>query len=84
MQLLFRKIPGTEEEFEVAQRYFKVRTQRTLLSSDWNEGPVVGRYSVLPHYVETYKDVINKGTELINTPQQHNWIADFEYYEQLL
>lgn len=80
MQLLFRKIPGTEEEYEVAKRYFDVITQRANIRT--NE-LVVGRYSMLPGYKEVATDIRILGGAAINSYPQHKWIADFEYYQDL-
>lgn len=45
---------------------------------------VVGRYSVLPYYLELQKDLAKVGARLINSYHQHQYIADIkEWYEDL-
>src|SRR5690606_4969212 len=45
-----------------------------------NESLVIGRYSVLPFYKELEKDLNNKNCKLINSYNEHNWIASFDWY----
>lgn len=43
---------------------------------------VVGRYSCLPFYRELEQDLLENGSKLINSHNQHLWIADLkEWYE---
>ena len=77
--ILFRKELATEEEFDICNKYFNVVEHR----SDIKDGLVFGRYSVLPYYKELEYDLINHNSLLINSYQQHNWIANFEWYEIL-
>lgn len=79
--ILFRHIDlGDEsnEEFEAAQTFFNVTTKRTEVPP---KGPIIGRYSVLPFYQETYEDL---GGRLVNTPDQHKWVADIRHYVKVL
>ena len=45
---------------------------------------VIGRYSVLPHYKELETDLSYVGSKLINSFRQHNYIANFEWYDDLV
>ena len=74
--ILFRKDINTEEEFEVAKKYFSVSASRVGLSNT----TVIGRYSVLPYYPELEHDLKLQNSILINSYKQHRYIADFQYY----
>lgn len=78
--ILFRKDFSTEEEFEIAKQYFDVVQYRSEVPRD---SLVVGRYSFLPFYNELEKDVRNLGSTLINSYEQHLWIANMDYYYDL-
>ena len=79
--ILFRsdRTPEQEEEYDAAASFFPVYTHRTSI---WDR-VVIGRYSVLPNYAELQGDLRVNNAELVHTPSQHRWIADFEYYEDL-
>jgi hypothetical protein len=83
--VLFRKSLAEEGEFEVCRKYFKVITQRTELHPI--NTPffhlVIPRYSALPYYDELERDIDNLGGVLINSLKQHNYIANFEWYDDL-
>lgn len=74
--ILFRKTPNTLSEYLVASKHFHVESQR----SNCYNTLVVGRYSVLPHYRETHEDLRINFCNLVNSPRQHHWVADFHYY----
>jgi hypothetical protein len=78
--VFFRDLLEFEQEMLAASKYFNVVSNRTLVK---NNDLVIGRYSVLPFYKETEKDIQILGGTLINSYQQHKFIADFEYYELL-
>lgn len=80
-KILFRHDYTTEEELSVAKSYFQkdVTDSRVGLENCL----VVGRYSVLPFYKELEEDLRKQGSALINTYEQHKYIADFEYYEDI-
>lgn len=80
MQILFRKSFDHEDELAIARLYCAVREHRS--DCDANE-VVVGRYSVLPYYEELEKDLKKIGSRLINSYNEHRWIADFRYYDYL-
>lgn len=78
--ILFRREIAFEGELLVAQKYFTVYEQRCAIPED---SLVFGRYSVLPYYKELEKDLLLRNCRLANTYEQHRWIADFEYYQDL-
>ena len=82
--ILFRNSLGFEDELQVAEKYFQVYQQRSCIPDSCL---VVPRYSVLPFYKELDQDVRNIGSRLINTPREHdyvaqlcNWYLDLEGY----
>lgn len=77
--ILFRASLAEEEEIIVARKYFEVIEQR----NDIHDSFVVGRYSTLPFYLELEKDLKINNSELLNSYQQYNWIANFDWYEPL-
>jgi hypothetical protein len=77
ISILFRKDFRCEDEFEVAKKYFTVHQYR----HQCNNEVVIGRYSVLPFYQELVEDLESSNSVLINSYDQHRWIADFQYYE---
>ncbi len=78
--ILFRDELATEGELEITKEYFDVVQYRSEIPHD---SLVIGRYSCLPYYNELEKDVTNIGSQLINTHRQHQWIANFEYYQAI-
>lgn len=78
--ILFRKDYSTEEELEIAKLYFDVVEYRSDVPSN---SLVIGRYSTLPYYRELEYDLKSNGSELVNTYEQYNWIANFDWYEAL-
>lgn len=79
MKILFRKALADEDEFDIASKYCNITTTRELCKDEL----VVGRYSVLPYYKEQEEGLKQNNCTLVNSFRQHNWIAKFEYYEQL-
>lgn len=78
--ILFRKSLADDGEYEVAQNYFNVYTQRCDIPKN---STVIGRYSTLPYYKELVYDLSTRTSYLLNAYSEHKWIADFEYYEIL-
>lgn len=74
--ILFRKGIAEEGEFEAAKRHFNVVERRTNCSNAY----VIPRYSALPYYLELEDDLANRGCQMINSYAQHKYIANFEYY----
>lgn len=68
-----------DNEKKIASQYFPLVNLRTLCKNQL----VIGRYSVLPFYQELENDLKSQNCRLINTFEQHNWVANFDYYEQL-
>lgn len=70
------------KEMVVASRYFECRQSRIIFGKQPNT-QVIGRYSVLPNYLQTQYDLNLISMRLINTYAQHQYVANFEYYEDL-
>lgn len=85
--ILFRDWRQKEYEDEriCASKYFSVVSLRSECKGHFqtNNSLVAGRYSVLPYYKEVSDDLLNNGCYLINSPEQYNFIASFEYYEKV-
>lgn len=78
--ILFRKSFETEDEFSVCKRHGNIFELRSKLPKN---SLVVGRYSVLPYYKELELDLESINSKLINSYDQHKYIANFEYYEDI-
>lgn len=76
--ILFRE-NGEHEEFRVCSSYMETVTIRSKCVNRL----VIGRYSVLPHYNELVADLEYNGSRLINSYDQHQWVANFDYYQDL-
>lgn len=87
--ILFRKNLQEEGEFDVCRKYFPTIEYRSELSKYIAENElyktvtVIPRYSALPYYKDLEKDIDNLGGKLINSYEQHRWIANFEWYNVL-
>jgi hypothetical protein len=77
--ILFRRAREIQEEIHPASTHFRTLFNRTRCK----DRLVIGRYSVLPHYQEVVEDLSFNNCRLINSYQQHRWIANFEYYQEL-
>jgi hypothetical protein len=77
--ILFRTYTDNIDEYNVARRHFNV----TKLRTNCKDSPIICRYSALPYYQEVESDLANMGCTLINSWEQHKWVADFEWYEVL-
>lgn len=76
--ILFRRGNWTEEaEFEAARQYFDVVEYRSQVPPN---SLVIPRYSALPFYGELVKDVEHVGSKLINSLEQHQYVADVTQY----
>ncbi len=62
-----------EEELEAAREHFEVTTTRARIPTG---RLVVPRYASLPFHRELEEDVAYLGSRLINSTEQHNWVAD--------
>lgn len=63
------------EELKAASNYFPCITSRMAIERDQF---VIGRYSVLPFYRELELDTLSVGARLINTYEQHLYVADLQ------
>ena len=77
--ILFRKDLHSEEEMKIASKYFEVLESRVLCGGS----TVIGRYSVLPFYPELETDLKLNGCNLVNTYDQHKYIANFDWYADM-
>lgn len=84
VQILFRSCVDTLDEFEVAREVFGDSCVTPYRTKCRPGALVVGRYSVLPYYLESYKDLEAAGVRLIHTPDQHDICADFRRWYPLL
>lgn len=76
----FSKQFGYDQEYEDCKKYLRTETLRSKVPPG---SMVIGRYSVLPYYRELQADLLENGSQLINSPNQHHWISDFHWYEDL-
>lgn len=81
IQVLFRESLAEEEEFNACSTLFETITQRSNVKAN---SLVIPRYSALPFYKEFEEDVRILGGRLINSYQQHRYVADIKnWYEDL-
>jgi hypothetical protein len=70
-----------EREEEAARKHFPVYNLRSQIPMGCT---VIGRYSVIPYYNELEQDLRENGSCLVNSYQEHVWIADLrEWYRDL-
>jgi hypothetical protein len=77
--VLFRRGLAKENEVDICQRHF----QTAYLRTQCQYSLVIGRYSCLPHYLELVQDLSSINSVLINSFRQHQWIANFYWYDVL-
>lgn len=78
----FRKFDIREtDEFDICSQYFHTVESRTEIP---HESLVIPRYSALPYYRELERDIENLDSKLINTYDQHCFIADIRRYSKFL
>lgn len=80
--ILFRELSSEyKEEKDSASEFFPVFSERCSIPKG---STIVGRYSVLPFYRELERDLSVLDCKLINSYQQHRYVADIKnYYEDL-
>jgi hypothetical protein len=80
--ILYRGTEFEKEEMEPAKQAGFICTNSRM---DIRAGDlVIGRYSVLPYYLEQARDIKSVGARLINSFAQHQYIADMKnWYEDL-
>jgi hypothetical protein len=78
--IYFRGALAEEREKEAASKHFRLIERRTLVQPG---DLVIPRYSALPYNKELQQDVEELGATLINTYQQHCYVADIRnwYYD---
>jgi hypothetical protein len=64
----------TQKEFDICKRFLQTHEYRTEIHNSL----VVGRYSVLPYYEELEKELRIYNSRLVNSFDQHLYIADLE------
>lgn len=79
MIILFRNDKNYQEEISAAEQHIKVAHLRTECKNDL----VIGRFSVLPYYMELQNDLHNLGCTLINSFEEHSYVANFDYYQDV-
>lgn len=67
------------QELDAAKKHFNVVHNRCACK----DSLVIGRYSVLPFYHELETDLACLNCQLVNSLNQHLWVANFDYYEVL-
>lgn len=80
--VLYRDFDTPPEELEAMRRHMLCFSSRMDLGPDLL---VVGRYSVLPFYREQERDILAyPGTRLINTHDQHDFVADLRRWYEVI
>ena len=74
--ILMRASLAEDNEKNVAKKYFHVVNNR----SECYINKVIPRYSLLPYPEEVHWDLDNQFCDTINSLFQHQWIADFSWY----
>jgi hypothetical protein len=83
-KLLFREDTTNTEEAQAAKSVFKYGlyiTKRSLVKEEIISTICIGRYSVLPFYKELEDDIAP--AKMINSYNQHKYIADADYIKDL-
>ncbi len=75
IELLFRNTLAEENELQIAKKYFDIKQYRSEITPG---ALIIGRYSVLPYYNELEKDILKLGGKLINSYEDHLYIADIK------
>lgn len=77
--ILYRESVGGPEEVRHAEDYFRVYRTRCQVPCN---SIVFGRYSVLPFYRELEEDLAHSNSQLINSYNQHLYVADLKNWYQ--
>lgn len=75
--ILYRGFDFEREELESARKYFACTNRRPYIQKN---DLVIGRYSLWPFYADQAHDIEYVGASLINSYQQHRYIADLQNY----
>ena len=68
-----------EEEQKIAKQYLDCTDSRIGI----NNQLVIARYSCLPYYQELENDLKLQNSRLINSYEEHRYIASFDYYNDI-
>ena len=80
VELLFRVSKETVDEYELSKKYFDTKKYLTELKGN---SLVLARYSVLPFYTEVEESLHVIGSRLLNTYNEHRYIASMDWYHDL-
>lgn len=78
--ILFREGLSEPSEVECARQFFPVHRYRAQIPAG---SVAIPRYSALPFMDELAADVALLGSRLVNSYEQHLYVANFDYYEDL-
>lgn len=78
--ILMRVSRDRKDEQKIAEQSFPVYELRTKVPPN---SLVIGRYVNLPYHYELEQDIINLNSRLINSTLEHQYVANFDYYEDL-
>lgn len=78
--ILFRQEFDDGDESVIAAAHLPVVSLRAAVPPN---SLVIGRYACLPYYRELAADLAHNGSCLINSPEQHTYIANFDYYNDI-
>lgn len=73
--ILYRGTDFEREELDSAHQFFECTNRRPEIQAG---DLVIGRYSLWPYYAEQQADIEYVGAKLINSYQQHRYIADLQ------
>lgn len=77
--ILYRDYDFSVNEITAARPHFDLTNSRMQIQKD---DLVIGRYSVLPYYLEQQRDIMIAGANLINSYDQHMYVADLRRWYQ--
>ena len=80
---LFRNVNNeSQSELEICKKYFKVISNPGELFNSMKEHyTLLCRYSALPFYKEVSDTINEAGYKMLNSYEQHLFIANFRYYD---
>jgi hypothetical protein len=78
--ILYRESLMEKGELDIIKKYFPYVVD-SMVGID--NQMVIGRYSCVPFYTEVERGLNLQGSHLINSPAQHRYIANFDYYEDI-
>lgn len=82
-QMLFRADEDNQEEYGIAKEVWGPNLTR-FRSEIEEDSLVIGRYSCLPFYQDLEEELHNKGSRLINSYGEHCYIANMDWYQDLV